>query len=342
MPVTFQPSGQVRATIPLVFGFAGPAGSGKTYSTLKMASSMVSPEELFVIDTEGGRALAYRDEFQFQYAMLGAPYTVAAYVEAVEAAVAAGAKCVVIDSGSHEHEGEGGMLQQAEEVLDRMAGNDWAKRERCQMVAWAKVKPPRNRFISYLMGLPIVTIICFQARPKTRPGDKKKGEESVVKMGFQPICGAEYTFALTAFAMFDPKNPGVPIFNEDVKPLMHQLRHVFPEGKQIDGETGRLLQEWCKGGKPLSDRQDVPAPKQTITLNLVTGAEEFPNWRVAAENLIAALEGYDSVEMRVALMMDNVEFDERLRKAAEKSDAARVFHERITGLLVKPSNQLIT
>lgn len=276
MPISFQPVGNVRATVPVVFGFSAPAGGGKTYSALKLATGMAKPEEIFLIDTEAGRALAYKDEFNFQYAALNAPFTVDAYKEAHLAAVNAGAKVIIIDSASHEHEGEGGMLQQAEDIITRMAGNDYAKRERVTMVAWAKVKPPRNRFISYLMHSSVVTILCFQARTKTKPVKNADGKTEIVSMGFQPICGAEYTFALTAFATFDPAKPGVPIFNEDSKPLMPQLKHVFPHGKPIDAETGRKLIEWCTGEKALSapkSQMAMRVPDKTVDKIIENGAE---------------------------------------------------------------------
>lgn len=276
MPVSFQAVGDVRATVPVVFGFSSPTGGGKTYSALKMASGMAKPNEIFMIDTEAGRALAYKDEFNFQYAALNAPFSVDAYKEAHLAAVKAGAKVIIIDSASHEHEGEGGMLSQAEEILERMAGNDWAKRERCTMIAWAKVKPPRNRFISYLMHSSVVTILCFQARTKTKPVKDENGKTQIVNMGFQPICGIEYTFALTAFATFDPSNPGVPIFNEDSKPLMHQLDHVFPKGKPITAETGKMLYEWCTGEKMLSKPKSESAariPDKVTDKAIENGAE---------------------------------------------------------------------
>ena len=146
----------------------------------------------------------------------------------------------------------------------------------------AKVKPPRNRFISYLMNQHVVTILCFQARTKTKPVKQPDGKTEIVNMGFQPICGAEYTFALTAFATFDPAHPGVPIFNEDSKPLMHELAPIFPKGKQIDAETGRQLAEWCGGGKMLSQPPKNDGISDALLEKIVANGEAAAQKGVAS------------------------------------------------------------
>jgi hypothetical protein len=264
MAIHFKPVEDVVHTIPVVFGFSAPAGGGKTYSALKMAAGIAKPSEIFMIDTEAGRGLAYRSEFSYQYASLDAPFSAENYWEAHKAAVNAGAKVIIIDSMSHEHEGEGGMLDQVEKFITDKAGNDWSKRDRYTMIAWAKFKPARNRFISYLMNSPVVTILCFQARPKTKPVKRPDGKTDIVDTGFQPVCGNEFTFALTAFARFDSANPGVPIFDKDSKPLMHQLAPIFPPGKKVDDVTGRLLKQWCGGEKKISNPKPKPEGEVAI------------------------------------------------------------------------------
>jgi hypothetical protein len=79
-----------------------------------------------VIDTENGRARHYADQFAFDVADLHAPFTPLAYQEAIVAAAAAGYPVVVVDSMSHEHAGDGGLLDMQEAELERMAGDDRA------------------------------------------------------------------------------------------------------------------------------------------------------------------------------------------------------------------------
>ena len=311
MGVRFESVDNISATIPAVFGLAGAAGSGKTYSALMLACGITTPDKIFFIDTEAGRALAYREEFKFEYYMLKAPYTVERYRDAYDAALAAGAKVIIIDSATHEHEGVGGILEQAEAVLDRMAGDDYAKRERCNMIAWGKVKPPRTRFISHIMGQQVVTILCFQAKPKTKPmKDEKTGKIKPVDIGFQPVCGNEYTYALTAFAMFHADKPGVPVFDADTKPLMHQLRPIFGDGKQISQETGKALAKWVNMDKFVSQETE------RVFLLIDNESVAFKSQLEAVRGLYAVLKKKPESE-RATVADDNQFFIDSLAEKAK-------------------------
>ena len=70
-------------------------------------------------------------EFPLTYLEFKPPFSSRRYLEALQAAAdRAEGGVVVLDSTSHEHEGEGGYLELHESELDRMAGTDWKKRER--------------------------------------------------------------------------------------------------------------------------------------------------------------------------------------------------------------------
>src|SRR5439155_5467184 len=80
-----------------------------------------------VIDTEADRARHYaprsgdepdfKHTFRFRHVSLGAPFRPDAYEGAIVAAERAGYRAIVVDSFSHEHDGEGGHLGWAEEIL---------------------------------------------------------------------------------------------------------------------------------------------------------------------------------------------------------------------------------
>jgi carbamoylphosphate synthase large subunit len=78
-----------------------------------------------VIDTEAGRMLAdrssYADEFEFDYASPTSRRSRRRrYAEAIEAADEAGYPVIVVDSASHEHAGDGGLLDMQEAEFERM------------------------------------------------------------------------------------------------------------------------------------------------------------------------------------------------------------------------------
>jgi RecA/RadA recombinase len=100
----------VRQKVPLLLGLAGPSGSGKTYSALRLAAGIarVAGGDVVVIDTENRRAQHYADQFTFQHIDFAPPYGPLDYLAALQTAERTRPACIVIDSLSHEHDGEGG------------------------------------------------------------------------------------------------------------------------------------------------------------------------------------------------------------------------------------------
>ena len=134
-----------------------------------------------MIDTDSGRGLKYADRPDiypdlnpYLYLRLDPPHSSERYQEAIKAANAAGAGCIVVDTGSDEWDGDGGVLDQHEKRLDQLAGQDYKKREKSNMAGWAKVKPPHKRFAHSLTQLDAHLIICFRGEPKTEVGKDGK------------------------------------------------------------------------------------------------------------------------------------------------------------------------
>src|SRR5678816_4329657 len=100
---------------------AGPTGSGKTESAMSLARGYVGPKGKFlVIDTEEKRALYKRKRYQpWDWMDFQPPFSPDAYVKAL--AAGKGYDAVVLDSGSHEYTGPGGMQDMQLEDLERMS-----------------------------------------------------------------------------------------------------------------------------------------------------------------------------------------------------------------------------
>jgi len=124
-PLEFKPA--VRENVALLIGFDGASGSGKTFTALEVATGLAEaigaaqgrPGRIFGIDTERGRMLHYADDFTFMYGAIDPPFTPESYGAAIAAAERGGADVIVIDSFSHEWEGEGGVREMADAELDR-------------------------------------------------------------------------------------------------------------------------------------------------------------------------------------------------------------------------------
>lgn len=246
---------RAEAPVPLLIGCTGPSGSGKTYTSLRLATGIqkIVGGDIAVIDTEQRRALHYADTFKFKHIDFQAPYSSIDYLEALRYAKKGGAGVVVVDSCSHEHDGPGGLLEQHEAELDRMAGTDYGKRDRMSILAWSKPKQKRRQLITAITTeLQMPVIFCFRAKTGTKPASKGAADRNPVEMGFTSIGADEWLFELGLNMLFLPGSDGKPTWESDrpgerlaIK-IPRQFRWVREEG-QITEAVGVKLAEWAKG-----------------------------------------------------------------------------------------------
>src|ERR1700728_1669346 len=139
---TFDDQPAIRQATPLLFGLIGPSGGGKTYSALRLATGIqrVSGGEIFMIDTESNRSLAYADKFKFRHVPFGAPFSPLDYLAAVEHCVKKGAKVIIVDSMSHEHEGPGGVLEEHDAEMKRLAVAWRTSEDKTNIPGWSAPK----------------------------------------------------------------------------------------------------------------------------------------------------------------------------------------------------------
>lgn len=260
MTITFRPA--VRENVGLILGLAGASGSGKTYTAMRLATGIAGGKPFAVIDTEAGRAKHYADMFKFDHADLASPFSPDAYAEAIVTADRAGYGVIVVDSVSHVWAGEGGVLDWQEKELDRMAGDNWSKREACKMAAWIKPKMSHKHMVSRLLQVRAHLILCFRAEEKIEivkePDEHGKMKTKIVPKqgptglnGWMPICEKNLPFELTASFLLTADAPGIP---KPIK-LQEQHRPLFPLDKPITEDSGRRIAEWA-GRAPSSPPVD--------------------------------------------------------------------------------------
>lgn len=244
-----------REHTPLLIGLTGPSGGGKTFSAFRLATGIQSVVggDIYMIDTENRRGLHYADRFTFKHVDMQPPFGSLDYLAAMEFCVANGAKTIIVDSMSHEHEGEGGLLSLHEKELDRLAGNDWAKRERVKMLAWSEPKQRRRQLLNGMLRLNANLICCFRAKPTAKPV-KKDGKTEVEQLGFMPIAGDEFVFEMTLNCLLPPAAAGVPKWQSEetgeqmMIKLPEQFRTWLLDKRQpLDEAVGAGLARWASG-----------------------------------------------------------------------------------------------
>jgi AAA domain-containing protein len=270
MPFQFRPA--KREQVGLLIGVAGASGAGKSYSAMRLATGIAGDKPFAVIDTEAGRAKHYADIFKFDHGDMAPPFSPDRYMEAIHAADAAGYPAIVIDSFSHEWSGDGGCCEMQEAELDRMAGDDWRKREACKFGAWAPAKKAHKKLVSRLLQCRAHLIFAFRAEPKVEMRRSADGKMEVVPkrlLGWSsewiPITEKGFLFEMTASFVLSPDRPGCPI---PIK-LQEQHRPFFPLDQPITEESGRRLAAWAKGGAaptPATTPASPPPDERTAIL----------------------------------------------------------------------------
>lgn len=273
MSYEIRPSIEVQFTKAPAIAIAGPSGCGKTESAMRLARGYVGPGEKFVVvDTEEKRALYKKARYQpWDWIDFQPPFTPERYREVLEAC--AQYKCVVLDSGSHEYAGDGGLQDIQEEALERMAKGDFKRMEALSGPAWKDAKRRHKRVLmSYLIRYPTALIVCLRAEPKVK-FLKVEGKTQIVDAGYQPICERMFMYEMLVGCKMAPDKAGIP---EHIKQLEKSLEPVFIEGRQIDESTGERLRAWADGRTTAPDPVAAPTSdtlaKITETLTYATEA----------------------------------------------------------------------
>lgn len=280
----------------LLIALTGPAGCGKTVSALRIATGIVegTGKRIAFIDTENGRAKKYAKNFDFDHCDFQPPFRPTRYEELILEADKAGYSVIIVDSVSHEHEGPGGVLEWQEEELQKMAGNDYGKRERLKMTAWIKPKQARNRLIQYaLQRSKAHIILCMRAKEKT---DMKKvnGKMEVGKSGLQPIGGEEFAFEMSITMVLPAGSQGVPDWSEKcsrINDLDGDLSGYLKNCGQLTEETGRKIKQICSI-KPTK-------PQKEFVIHLKSGDKEFDDaeqWRGEFLSVAGGLKKIEHIE----------------------------------------------
>lgn len=226
----------VRGGSKAIIGIAGISGSGKTLTALYMARGMVNnASEIGFLDTENGRGSLYSDALdgKFMIGDLYPPFSPSRYSQAIKEFQAAGVKVLVIDSVTHEWEGEGGC--------DDIANAPKADGSPRKIANWIGAKKEHKTFMNTLLQCDMNIICCIRAREKTDFKDPNKP----VSLGIQPVCEKNFMFEMTASLLME--NEGK---KQTFLKIPNFLRPAFGDGNGYLGlETGKAIMKWINEGE---------------------------------------------------------------------------------------------
>lgn len=236
--LTFRRAARRQAKIKV--GLQGPSGSGKTTSALLLAYGLVGDwSKIAVIDSENGSADLYSHLGEYNVMGITAPYSPEKYSEAIQICHAQGMEAIIIDSISHEWEGDGGIL----DIHGNMPGNSFSN--------WSKVTPRHNSFVNTILSTPVHVIATIRSK-QDYVMMEKNGKAVPEKVGLKGVTkdGMDYEFTV----VFDINIRHHAMPSKD-RTGIFSSKHDFI----ITSETGQRIREWCESG-------DVRLPESKMDL----------------------------------------------------------------------------
>jgi hypothetical protein len=267
-PAEFKPA--VRNISALLIGLCGQPKSGKTRSALRLATGLARGGPIAMLDTEGGRGLAYAPplgkepapgkSFAFAHYLFEPPHSPQRFRNAVVAACALRPRVIIVDSVTHEWEGKGGMLHMVDE-----AGGGFR--------AWKGPRTDHLEFMNIVTSVPCHFIFCVRLKER-HDQVKVQGKWEIVNLGWRTNCDGSVPYDMTVNLSLkrggiirDPEKPGIDFENEDIWTIPDFFDGVIQPNKQIDETLGEALADWCAPPKEwAAEEKGVEEEEQTQDL----------------------------------------------------------------------------
>lgn len=269
----------VREQVWLKVLLSGASGSGKSYSALRLAKGIAEKcgSDIAYIGTEGSRDKYYSNEFDYDLLQISEPYTTDKYIEAIDMAVKAGYKVLIIDSLTHE-------WKWLNETHDKMPGNSFTN--------WGKLKPKHHQFMDKVLNSPIHVIATARGKDDWVLEDKN-GKQVPKKVGMGQQQDKDISYEYTVSLMIS-QDTHVATADKD-------NTHIF-DGRYdiLTEEDGAKLYGWANTGeapapKPVAEPtpatvEDVPDELSDIKKKIVAKCVELGGSKNAA--LMDTLKSY--------------------------------------------------
>jgi len=293
----FQVKKAVREKIKVKVALMAPSGGGKTYSALRLATGMAEEikketgkkAKILMGNTEQKRGYYYANEFDYDIVDIEPPHIPEKYVELVDFAVENGYDILIIDSTTHEWEGQGGCL----DIVNQYGG---------KYQDWAKVTPRHQKFIDAIAESPIHIIATMRGKDQYETTkDEKTGKMSVQKLGVgaRQRDGFEYEFTVTF--LIDQKTNSAEVQKDNSHLFENQGPTILTE------KHGVQLMQWANSGEehqPTLEEKLEPLQKSITEIAVAKGGSQNAD-------VVAVLQKYSIVNPKDCL-------DEKILKSALK------------------------
>jgi len=259
----------------------GSAGSGKTFSSLLLASGLTNGDfsKVAIIDTENRSADLYAHLGGYNVLSMDAPYSPEKYIEAIDICLDAKMEVVVIDSLSH-------CWDYLLDVHSNMPGNSFTN--------WGKITPRQNAFVNKILQSNAHIISTMRVK-QDYVLNQKNGKFVPEKVGLKAIQRNDLDYEFTI------------VFDVDIT---HQAKAtkdrsgLFIDKPEfvINASTGRKIREWCDNGSGTEQEMLATIAKEIIACATVEGLRhiyaKYPSYQTKIKDTIllrkTAIENTDS------------------------------------------------
>lgn len=235
----------VREKVYVKVLLTGASGSGKSQSALELATGLSRKcgSDIAYIGTEGDRDKLYAQckskhgEYSFEYDLLqlSDPFTTDKYIAAINEALNAGYKIIIIDGLSAE-------WQWMNDVHSKMPGNSFTN--------WGKLKPKHRELIDKILMAPAHVLCCARGKDEWLLEDKN-GKQVPKKVGLGSQTDKDISYEMMLSLQID-QDTHVAHADKDNTGLWDENRYTV-----ISAKDGEDLYDWC-------DKGEVPTQKPPV------------------------------------------------------------------------------
>lgn len=231
----------VREKVNAKVMFTSPSGGGKTQSMLEMATGLAKKVggRIAFIGTEGDRDRLYagkkspHGDYIYDYDLLQlTDFSPESYIAAINEAVDAGYKVIIVDSLTHE-------WKFMNDLHDKMPGNSFT--------IWSKLKPRHHKLNEKILEAP-AHILCSARGKDDWVLEEKNGKQVPKKVGIGSQTDKDITYEVMLSLQID-QDTHIAHADKDNTGLWGMDRYTV-----VTAKDGEALYDWCENGV-------VPTPK---------------------------------------------------------------------------------
>lgn len=225
----------------LRMAIAGPAGAGKTWTALTLATALADGGKIALIDTEHRSSEKYADIFDFDMDEL-TNFNPVNYIASIKEAEQAGYSVLIIDSLSHAWTGTGGLMEQKDAIAKQKYSNNGFS-------AWLDAGKIQNNLINTILGSKMHVIVTVRSKMDYIV-EMVNGKQTPRKVGLAPVQRDDLPYEFDVFATMDIEN----------NMIVDKSRCPELSGQMIakpDNEVAEVLKRWLDG---------IPAPERPVSV----------------------------------------------------------------------------